>query len=75
MIPLNIEIHNRSLTSCLGTGTSIKKSGGIKLVLWAQTYFILKRSLNDPHISKIHIHVFGWYTIMSPLRMKGDILF
>ena len=32
---LNTQIHDRSF-SCLGTGTSIK-SGGVKLVIWAQT--------------------------------------
>ena len=33
----NTQIHDRSL-SWLGKGISMKKSGGVKLVLWTQTY-------------------------------------
>ena len=37
------QIHDRS-HSCLCTVTSIKKSGGVKLVLWAQTFGVIMPS-------------------------------
>jgi len=40
---LNTQIHDRSI-SCLGTGTSIKQCGGVKLVIWAQTS--MKKKVN-----------------------------
>jgi hypothetical protein len=35
----NTQIHDHSL-SCLGTCTSIKKNGGVRLFLWAQTFLL-----------------------------------
>ena len=37
-----------TLYNLFGTGTSIKKKGVVKLVLWAQTYFKFKKLL-FPH--------------------------
>ena len=61
------DIHDHSFF-WIGTGTSIKR-GGIKLVLWAQTFGIVLG------VSILSISTIFWFDYISELFRQCDILF